>query len=263
MKNTVKIIKYQLQDVLRVKWIVVYALFYLAITDILLRFGGDTSRVLVSLMNIVLIMIPLVNIVFGCLYFYNAREFMVLILSQPVKRKSLYLGMYIGFALPLALSFLAGTSIPFLYFGLYSLNDLQQLGFILFTGLLLTLIFLAISFSVSTLVEDKVKGFGFAILLWFFFTVIFDALILFFIYVFGDYPLEKAVLFISVINPVDLARILILMKFNISVLMGYTGAVFHNYFGTDTGMSVSVLSLMIWLFLPLYYGIKRFQKKDF
>jgi Cu-processing system permease protein len=262
MNITLKIFKYELQDVLRGKWVIFYALLFLGITDALFRFGGDSSRVLVSLMNVVLIVIPLVSIIFGSLYIYNSREFIELFLCQPLDRKHLYFGMYAGVAIPLISGFTAGILLPMIYFGQSSAENWRAIIILLCSGTGLTLIFLALSFYISVSNQDRIKGLSISILLWLFFTVLYDGLILILIYVFADYPLEKAVLVFSFLNPVDLARVLLLMEFDISALMGYTGAVFQNFFGGSQGIVVSIISIIIWISIPLTLGLRRFIKKD-
>ena len=262
MNITLKIIKYELQDVLRGRWILFYALLFLVITDTLFRFGGDTSRVLISLMNVVLIVIPLVSIIFGSLYLYNSREFIELFLCQPLDRKHLYVGMYAGVAIPLVSGFAAGILIPVFYAGQNNPENWQAIFILLLSGTGLTLIFLALSFFISVSHQDRIRGLGMSVLLWLFFTVIYDGLLLVLIYIFADYPLDKAVLVFSFLNPVDLARILLLMEFDISALMGYTGAVFQNFFGGPQGIVVSIFSMLVWICIPLYFGLRRFIKKD-
>ena len=262
MNITLKIIKYELQDVLRGKWVIFYALLFLIITDTLFRFGGDTPRVMVSLMNVVLIVIPLVSIIFGSLYLYNAREFIELLLCQPLNRKHLYLGMFTGVAIPLISAFAGGILVPVLYTGVTAGEDWRAIVILLFSGTGLTLIFLALSFYISVSNQDRIKGLGISIILWLFFTVIYDGLLLIMIYVFADYPLDRMVLIFSFLNPVDLARVMLLMEFDISALMGYTGAVFQNFFSGSLGILVSVISMFVWLVIPLYLGLKRFVKKD-
>jgi Cu-processing system permease protein len=262
MNITLKIIKYELQDVLRGKWVIFYTLLFLGITDVLFRFGGDTSRVLVSLMNVVLIIIPLVSILFGSLYLYNSREFIELFLSQPLDRKHLYLGMYTGVAIPLVIGFTVGILLPIIYFGQSSAEDWRAIVILLLSGTGLTMIFLALSFYIAVINQDRIKGLSFSVFLWLFFTVLYDGLLLVLIYVFADYPLDKAVLVFSFLNPVDLARVLLLMEFDISALMGYTGAVFQNFFGSSQGIVVSIFSMVVWIIIPLYFGLRQFTKKD-
>ena len=261
MTVVLKIIKYELHNIFRSKWILLYTVAFLLITDSLFRFGGDASRVMVSLMNFVLIIVPLVSLIFGIIYLYNSREFIELLLSQPINRKQLFCGIFTGVSLPLILSFIVGVSLPFFLHDAFF--HLPMLGILFICGILLTLIFLAAAFFLSTKFEDRIKGFGFAIMLWLFFSVIFDGFILMIIFIFSDYPVEKIVIGLSMFNPVDLARIFLLLKFDIAALMGYTGAVFNRFFGSYLGMAVSITSLMIWLIIPFLLGLKKFMKKDF
>jgi hypothetical protein len=106
--STLKIAKYQLQDVVRSRWILFYGLFFLVATDALFRFGGTGERVVLSLMNVVLVMIPLVSVVLGAMYLYSAREYIELLLAQPIRRGSLFPGLFAGLALPLCGAFVAG-----------------------------------------------------------------------------------------------------------------------------------------------------------
>jgi len=70
-------------------------------------------------------------------------------------------------------------------------------------------------------------------------------------------------LLFTFLNPIDLARVLVLLKLDISVLMGYTGAVYRSFFGTWTGITVSIIFLIIWAIAPTILSIKIFAKKDF
>ena len=97
-------------------------------------------------------------------------------------------------------------------------------------GLLLTIIFVAIALLAAVYTRDKAKGIGIAVLLWLYFSLMFDGLVLFILFQFQDYPLEKPMVVISGLNPIDMSRILILLKLDVSALMGYTGAIFQRFF---------------------------------
>ena len=262
METTIKIVKYELNDVLRSKWVAYYGLFFLVLTEGLLRFSGANVKALLSLVNVVLLLIPLVSILFGTMYLYNAREFVEMLLAQPVNRRSLFAGMFSGLALPLAMSFAAGVALPFLMRGGAGAGT-GALIMLLVTGVWLTLIFVALAFLIATAFVDRVKGLGTAIILWLFFTVIYDGGVLLFLGAFSDYPLDKPVLALMMLNPVDLTRVALLMNFDISALMGYTGAVFRQFFGSGLGLAVAFGMLGIWLAVPLYAGLRLFEKRDF
>ena len=110
MNALAKIIKYSFYDTLRSWWALLYGLFFLALAATLLYFSGDFNRALVSLLNVVLLLVPLISTVFGTMYFYNSREFSELLLAQPIKRSHLFLGQYLGLTISLILSFCLGLA---------------------------------------------------------------------------------------------------------------------------------------------------------
>ncbi len=261
MNKTSKVIKYVLFDVVRSRWLVIYTLFFFVVTYSLFNLGGNEERVLISLMNIVLFIIPLVSVLFGTMYQYHSREFIELLLSQPISRRMLFTGLYLGLTIPLSLGYALGVALPF---AVYSQTYLPALlALMLLSGILLTFIFVALALWVANLFEEKIKGFGFAILFWLLFAVIYDGLILFIAFAFEDYPLEKPLMAMSFFNPIDLARILMLLKSDFSALMGYTGALFREFFGTSSGLAFSIVFLIGWSLVPYVLGLRVFLKKNF
>ncbi len=262
MKQIKKILLYEIHNTIRGKWVIVYTFFFFLLGYTLFTLSSDVNKANISLMNVVLIVIPLVSLIFGAIYLYNSREFIEMMLSQPIDRSSLFLGIYFGTSIPLAAGYLVGIITPFFIFGKVQ-EQTEGLVFLLLIGCALTFVFTAIAFLVTVLQDDKAKGLGFIILIWLIFSVIYDGLILFVVYYFEDYPLEKAMIALSVINPIDLGRILFLIKFNISALMGYTGAVFQKFFGSSLGVVISTCCILLWIIIPLFFGSKIFRKKDF
>jgi len=80
---------------------------------------------------------------------------------------------------------------------------------------------------------------------------------------FREYPLDKFALASMMFNPIDLSRTLILLKLDISALLGYTGAVFKQFFGTREGLIVSLFILCLWVVFPLFRMRQKLLKKDF
>jgi Cu-processing system permease protein len=252
-----KIIKYVIIDILRNKIILAYTVFLLLISMSIFNLEDNSAKGLLSLLNIILIIVPLVSIMFPAIYVYNSAEFLELLVSQPLKRKTIWLSLFLGLASSMALAFFVGAGIPIL------LYEATATGFMmLWMGLLLSVIFVAIAMLAAVKTRDKAKGIGIAILLWLYFSLLFDGLVLFILFQFADYPLEKAMVGISMLNPIDLGRILILLKMDVSALMGYTGAIFKNFFGTQTGLLLSFLTLSCWVVLPAWLSVRKFNRKD-
>jgi Cu-processing system permease protein len=252
-----KIIKYVILDILRNKIVIAYTIFLFIISFSIFSLEDTSGKGLLSLLNIILIIVPLVSIIFSTIYIYNCAEFIELLVSQPVKRKTLWLSIFIGLAGSMSLAFFIGAGIPVM---LYEFSDAGIT--MIAVGLLLSIIFVAIALLASVRTRDKAKGIGITILLWFYFTVIFDWLVLFLLFQFSDYPLEKFMVGISALNPVDLARVLILLKMDVSAMMGYTGAVFKDFFGNNWGVLIAGMIMIAWAFFPLLFSVKKFNHKD-
>ena len=258
-----KILKYSFFDLMRSRWSYVYFLFYLALGFMLLFLNNDLSKAVITLMNIIIVLVPLIGTIFGIMYYYNSREFTELLLALPVRRSSIFLGQYFGVAGSLALSLVLGLGIPFAAYGLFRSNAVWDFGLLLVTGAFLTFIFTALSFNIALANENRIKGFGYAVLLWLFLAVIYDGLFLLSLIVLEEYPLDNFSLAATLLNPVDLSRTLILLKLDISALLGYTGAVFKEFFGTRLGLLVSLGMLVVWAWLPIWRLVVKCRKKDF
>jgi Cu-processing system permease protein len=93
--------------------------------------------------------------------------------------------------------------------------------------------------------------------------VIYDGLFLLLLMLFREYPLEHMTLGMSILNPIDLSRILLLLKLDISALMGYTGAVFQKFFGTYLGLGIATIALGLWVVTPVYVLRRITRYRDF
>lgn len=263
MKILSYIIQNEWKTLLRGKWVVGYALIFLVLTDSLLRFGGGGAETLLSLSNVMLLFVPLVSMIYGILYIYQSREFVELLLIQPINRSVLYWGLFLGISTPLMAAFVLGAMLPLGWHGILMLDGTAS-TMVLGLGGVLTLIFASLGFVLGLLFyEDRIKGFGFTIVIWLFLAILYDGLVLMLVFTFGDYPLEQFVIVVSMLNPIDLARIMVMLEFDISALMGYTGAVFNRFFGSSMGIITASGMLAIWLAVPMWFGLRVFEKKDF
>ncbi|MFD1314603.1 ABC transporter permease [Namhaeicola litoreus] len=258
-----KILKYSFYDLMRSRWSYVYFIFYLLLGFVLLFLNNDLDKAIITLLNIIIVLTPLIGTVFGVMYYYNSKEFTELLLAQPINRKKIFLGQYLGIALSLTLSLVLGLGIPFMLYGLFRSSAIFDFSLLLLIGTFLNFIFVALAFNIALSNENKIKGFGYAILLWLFLAVIYDGLFLTFLVVFEEYPLDKFSLGATLFNPIDLSRILVLLKLDISALLGYTGAVFKKFFGTNFGVILSLISLVVWVALPVLRMNGKLKKKDF
>ncbi len=252
-----RILKYVALDILKNRIVIAYALMLALFSWSAFGLESNASKGILTVLNIILLTVPLVSVLFATIYVYNSNEFIELLVSHPVKRSMIWKALFVGVSLSLVVAYLLGAGIPILLFA-----DIRTAVMMITMGSFLSVIFVAIAFLASILTRDKAKGIGVSILLWLYFSLLFDGLVLFLFFQFSEYPIEKAVVLLSALSPVDLGRILILLHLDVSAMMGYTGAVFRNFFGTQWGLALSFAVLTLWVIVPFVISLRKFNRKD-
>ncbi len=253
----IRIVKFIFLDILKNKFVLIYTFLLAALSWSAFSLEDNTAKGLLTLLNIILLTTPLVAILFSTIYLYNSSEFIELLLSQPLKRKTIWLSLFFGLSVSLMLAFFMGAGIPIL---LYAPENVGYM--MLAIGLIISVVFVALAFLSAILTRDKAKGIGISIMLWLYFALFFDGLVLFLTFQFADYPIEKAMIGISALSPIDMARILILLNLDVSAMMGYTGAIFKDFFGTSKGLVISFVVLLLWIAVPFLISLYKFRHKD-
>lgn len=252
-----RILKYVFIDILKNKIVVAYCLILAMFSWFSFGLEDSTGKGILTVLNIVLLTVPLVSVLFSTIYIYNSNEFIELLLSHPVKRQTIWLALFTGLSLSLSTAFVIGAGIPVMVFSEPGTAMMMNL-----TGVFLSVIFIAIAMLGSIYTRDKAKGIGISLMLWLYFALLFDGIVLFLFFQFADYPIENVVVVLSALSPVDLCRILILLHLDISAMMGYTGAVFARLFGTSTGLILSFGLLSMWVVIPYYFSMRKFIRTD-
>ncbi|MBK9459660.1 MAG: ABC transporter permease subunit [Sphingobacteriales bacterium] len=252
-----KIIKFVIIDILKNKIVLVYTLLLAVFSWSAFGLEDNSSKGILTLLNIVLLIVPLVSILFSTIYIYNSSEFIELLVSQPVERKKIWQSLFVGLSLSLVFAYLIGAGIPLLLYAEQSVGLMM-----IAVGCIISVVFVAIAFLGSILSRDKAKGIGIAILLWLYFALLFDGLVLFLLFQLADYPIEKMMVGITATSPIDLARILILLHLDVSAMMGYTGAIFKDFFGSTTGLIIAFTLLALWIVVPFLLSLQIFKRKD-
>lgn len=252
-----KVIKYVILDIVKNRIVLFYTLIISLFSWSIFGLEDNESKGVLTLLNVVLLIVPLFSILFSTIYIYNCNEFIELLVSHPIKRKNIWNSLFFGLSFSLVSAFIVGAGIPIFYF-----VSLEKAFMIIVTGALITVAYSSIAMLCSILTRDKAKGIGLSIILWLYFSLLYDGLILFLLFQFSDYPIENMIVVVSALNPIDLARILILLKLDVSAMMGYTGAIFNVFFGSFYGLIFSFVILVLWIIIPYYISLKKFIKKD-
>ncbi|MBL7820457.1 MAG: ABC transporter permease subunit [Saprospiraceae bacterium] len=252
-----KLSKYIFYDIVRNKVIIAYTLFLFIVSLLLFNLEENSAKAILSLLNIQLVTIPLISMIFATIHYYNSYEFIEMLLSQPLSRSRVLWSEFLSTAASLILALIIGMGIPIL---LYSSN--ADSFALLLTGIGLTTVCTSIAFFASVHSRDKARGIGIVLLLWFYFALIYDGFVLMILFNFGDYPLEKITLLLTALNPIDLARVSIMLKMDVSALMGYTGALYKEFFGSFSGILYTGGIMIMWIIIPIYFAVRGFNRKD-
>ncbi len=253
----IKLIKYEFYDLFKSKWTIGIFVFYLLLTYGLLYFGKDPIKAIISHNNLSLITLPLFSLLLSAVYFYNNKNFIEFILTQPVRRISLFVSIFISLSLSLSISYLFGSYLPFYYLQSFDLLYAKSL----FLTVLLVPLFVSLGLLLALLQRDRLKGIGLIILVWLFFSALYDSLLLYFIIAFSDYPLENLFILLTLSNPIDLVRLNVLMDTGLHEIIGFVGRLLAKYLSYLFILSLLVSLIYSTLFFTL--GIMIFKKRDF
>ena len=261
----------EMRDAWRNRWFMLYAgafavlslaLAWLSLTGMGNYGLAGFGRTAASLINLVLLIVPLMGLTLGALSLAQEREqgTLLYMLAQPVSKGELLLGKFLG----LALSLLTALGLGFGLTGtLIALNGGggDPVTYLVLLGLtfLLALASLSLGFFISVVVKSGATAVGLALFLW---------LILVF---FGDLGVMgtavtmqlsvEQLLTITLINPLQLFKIAAILDLRTGLeVLGPTGIYAVRTWGEQL-MPLLVGLLLAWSLLPLLVTTKLFQRK--
>jgi Cu-processing system permease protein len=262
----------ELRDALRNRWFVVFTLAFAGLAlalSALIQPGGTQIRMMsynrtaASLINLVLLFVPLIGLTLGAANLAGDRETgaLVYLLSQPVNRMEVLIGKYLGMAGAL----LATLSLGFGGAGaaLALQGSIQDAGGYLLTVLLaylLALAMLSLGFWVSAAAHKTAAALGGALFLWLFLVFIGDLGIM------GttaamQIPIETVFL-IAVLNPLQMFKIAAILTIQASLeVLGPAGLYATDRFGALL-LPLLLAGLLTWIILPLAGAVILFARQE-
>lgn len=221
-------------------------------------FAGDSAKVAASILTMTLLIVPMISILYASIYWYNSESFTSLLLTQPLKRSSIFFSNCVSVSVSLAGSFFISTTAALLLNHSFERASL----FVLIFGIILTFIFVALGMLIAVSISDRMKGVGTAFLVWLYFSILHDALVFGIILVLKDYPLEIPTMFLMASNPIDLVRVQVLLHLDIAAMMGYTGKILQDFLSGSWGEIFTTMALLFWVVFPILLGLRIFSRKD-
>ncbi len=260
----------EFHDGLRNRWFVSITCIF-AILSVGLSYYGTAvsgsigvaslSSTIASLASLAVFLIPLIALLVSYDSFVGEQESgtLLLLLTYPISKSQLLLGKFIGQGGIIALATLLGFGASAALLGYQQGIDEVLPAFALFIGsaILLGLSFTAIAYSVSLLVSEKSKAAGFALILWFFFALVFDLGLLALLVSTEDVISQQGLTQLMMFNPADIFR---LVNF-----AGLDNADVNGALAVAIQSSVSVgqlfLLLSLWVIAPLMLAIVIFRTR--
>lgn len=258
-----QILIHEARNMVKSRWLIVYSAMLLLLSGGLLEFSENSAKLFSSLVAVITQFIPLATMIMGIVTYHGSKDFIIMLLAMPQKRSGIFWGVFLGLALPIVVSICVGIAVPALLLGEFSGAYLVMIGGLIIITIQLALIFLGIAVFLSIVYEDRGKALGLGFLIWLLFSVVYDALILTAAVNFSDYPLEIPVMFFCAGNPIDTARVLLLLHSDSVAMMGYTGRVFQQFLGSTAGFLVLVIISALWTVVPLWLGKRLFMQRDY
>jgi len=257
---------------LETRWLFGFTLLFAALVLGLSYFGlaqgrevgfQGFARTTLSLMNLVLLIVPLCALLLGVTSIAGGGDTLPLLLAQPVARTEVLTGKYLGLCGALtvaqALGFGAGGVVVSLNAG----PD-QLPGFIALAALSAALgwLHLAAAVCIGALWPERLRAVSIALLLWLVLVVAYDLLVLGATTLLSGLPLQTVLFPALLLNPVDLARVLITIAVGSGALFGPTSAVLVKMFGPGGGVLLGVAVLTVETAIPLFVALRVFRRRD-
>lgn len=259
MKLLKTVVYYELSNVLRSKWLYVLTTLIAIMTFTFLYLSEDVNKTLLSLTIVFCALIPLIALLFTSLYWYNSERFTELLLTQPISRKIIYLSRAVILGSSLIFSLSIGVIVPFLWFQIFS----SDIIFFLSLMSLLALIFVHLGLLISVSMSDKMKALGLVLGIWIYLLMVHDGIVLMGLLVLKGYPTDIPALIAGTINPIGLARILLIRYFDQPLLLSFTGARVQLFLVSTTGFLAALTAGIMWIFGPLWLGLRAFVRRDY
>ena len=264
------ILRLELHDGLRNRWLWLHAGAFAILASVLARLAlpgatiggyGAFGRSASSLVALIQLVVPLLGLTLGAQAVAGRRDRGGLryLLSQPISRTQVFVGIYLGMAAALLATITAGFGAAGLVTGLRG-GGADAIAFLRIAGLswLLALAMLAIGLLISTFIDRAASAVGTAVFVW---------LVVVFL---GDLGLmgsaaatrmPVSTLFLTAVaNPIEAFRLATLMSFRDSVdVLGPAGSYAIDRFGDNLGLLLTGILLM-WVAIPLAAGWIRFTR---
>lgn len=226
----------------------------------------DFTRTAASLLQLVLLLVPLTALVMGVLALTPEKGGAELLYAQPIARGAVLVGTLLG----LFEAFMAAEALGFGAAGIVIFMRAGDEGFPGFATVVagaaaLTAIFLALAGAVSAgqFGRRRVRALAAALVLWFAMALLFDVVVLALASLLRSGHASRLLITSVIVNPIDAVRTGALLAIEGTAAFGPASLALLRFTNGVAGAAAAVmLSLLVWLAAPLAIAARRLRSAD-
>jgi Cu-processing system permease protein len=226
----------------------------------------DFARTAASLVQLVLLLVPLTSLLIGVLSLAPERGAAELLFSQPISRRTILLGKLLG----LLEALVAAQALGFGAAGLviFSQSGSEGLaGFLMLfaASAALTAVFLGLAalLAATAIGRRRTRALALALVLWFVSVVLFDVAALGLASLLPSGPASRVLIVAVIVNPVDAVRTATLLGVEGAAAFGAASLAFLRFTNGPWGAGALLgLSLLFWILSPVLAAIERLRRSD-
>lgn len=226
----------------------------------------DFARTAVSLVQLVLLIVPLAALVFGTLTLAPERGAAELLYAQPVPRSAILAGRVLGLFLALAAAQLLGFGVAGLAVqwsaGPYGAS---QFLVVVALALVLTAVFLSVAAALASGAPGRrARTLAVALVVWFLAVVLFDLAALGIASLLKSGAASRLLITAALLNPVDAGRTGAYLAIEGTAAFGGASLALLRYTGGGVFAAALIAgSLLLWTVVPAWIAARRLRHVDF
>jgi Cu-processing system permease protein len=226
----------------------------------------DFARTAVSLIQLILLLVPLTSLVIGVMSLAPERGAAELLFSQPVSRGTILFGKLLGLFQALG----AAQAVGFGAAGVvvYSQSGGEGLGgFLLLIGasLVTTAVFLGLAalLAAGAVGRRRMRALTLALVVWFVAVAFLDLVTLGVASLLPSGPASRVLMVSVIVNPIGAVRTAALLGIEGTGAFGAASLAFFRFTGGPRGAGLVLgLSLLVWLVTPAALALRRLRRAD-
>lgn len=257
----------------RNRWLHCFAGVFALLTMLVAYFGMVTSgysglqdfiRTAASITSLAGFAVPLVALILGVFSFLSHREYLDLLVAQPVSRSQVLMGKYVGLLLTVTGASLLGLGLPGIPISLVvGTGGALQYGIVVLQAAALGAVFSGLALVAVLVTRRRQVALGIAIAVWLFFELIYGMLMLGSTLYFTPAFLKTFLIVGLLGNPIDLMRVASLLVVGGPHLFGPGGATLIKLVGsTPAAIGVAWAGLLTWTVVPVLAADRLFCRQD-